>query len=640
MAIEILPARLANQIAAGEVVERPASVVKELVENSIDAGATRIQIDIERGGHKLIRIRDNGSGIVKDELALALSRHATSKLKNLDDLEAIASLGFRGEALASISSVSRLTLSSKPRAQDTAWQACAEGRDMAVQVQPTAHPDGTTIEVKDLFFNTPARRKFLRTEKTEFSHIDELVKRIALSRFDVAITLTHNQKVVRQFRAQSNPRSIERVAHVAGRVFQREASFIESGYEGLELYGWVLPLGSNSQPQYTYVNGRMMRDKLILHAIRQAFEEASGSQETPGFVVYLNLDPKQVDVNVHPAKHEVRFHQARLVHDFIVQAIKQVVEPRSASLLAQTGESEPMYMEQTAQIESTAPPEQQSIHQEYRTPLRQSDSQVREPVSFDTHTEQRPPRGASVSQSAYSSGRTVSPSRDFSSAATQQKKVNVNQLYQAFNQEQEPVPSASSHLSMDANSSTANEFETATQTQWMALPQGAILLQVAQQLLITHGRYGLKPMWQEQIESDGTLLGKALLLPVRVNQSTDEALLLQRESSWLTLLGFELLFKDKHVMVKKLPVSLYSLDVGQCISLLVETCQNLQGRVSDLDFWIDWLLSHTPDSYFSSQHFEMVREKMLKKQKSKAAITAKAVKIEPNYILDLLPKGR
>ena len=198
MNIEILPARLANQIAAGEVVERPASVVKELVENSLDAGATRIQIEIERGGHKLIRIRDNGSGIGKEELTLALSRHATSKLKSLDDLENICSLGFRGEALASISSVSRLTLSSKPKTQDAAWQAFAEGRDMAVQVKPVAHPDGTTIEVKDLFFNTPARRKFLRTEKTEFTHIDELIKRIALSRFDVSITLTHNEKVVRK----------------------------------------------------------------------------------------------------------------------------------------------------------------------------------------------------------------------------------------------------------------------------------------------------------------------------------------------------------------------------------------------------------------------------------------------------------
>ncbi len=201
MTIKILPARLANQIAAGEVVERPASVVKELVENSLDSGASRIDIDIEKGGTKLIRVRDNGQGIVKEELALALSRHATSKIHTLDDLEAIVSLGFRGEALASISSVSRLTLTSRPATQEQAWAAYSEGRDMAVKLQPTAHPIGTSVEVLDLFFNTPARRKFLRTEKTEFTHIDELLKRIALSRFDVTINVRHNGKMVRQYRA-------------------------------------------------------------------------------------------------------------------------------------------------------------------------------------------------------------------------------------------------------------------------------------------------------------------------------------------------------------------------------------------------------------------------------------------------------
>ncbi|MCF2856903.1 DNA mismatch repair endonuclease MutL [Pseudoalteromonas sp. SMS1] len=639
MAIEILPARLANQIAAGEVVERPASVVKELVENSIDAGATRIQIDIERGGHKLIRIRDNGSGIVKDELALALSRHATSKLKNLDDLEAIASLGFRGEALASISSVSRLTLSAKPQSQDTAWQACAEGRDMAVQIQPTAHPNGTTIEVKDLFFNTPARRKFLRTEKTEFSHIDELVKRIALSRFDIAITLTHNQKVVRQFRAQSNPRSIERVAHVAGRVFQREASFIESGYEGLELYGWVLPIGSSTQPQYTYVNGRMMRDKLILHAIRQAFEEATGSPDTPGFVIYLNLDPRQVDVNVHPAKHEVRFHQARLVHDFIVQAIKQVVEPRSPSLLAPAVTPDPLPLEQISEPVVAEEPPAESIHQEYRTPLRHDEAQIREPVSFDSSPAFKAHNSASKSHSSASSNGPNRQEREYNSAATQQKKVNVNQLYQAFSHEDNSTEHVSTDLVTQAPREGVSSVETCVQTHWMALPQGGILLQTSQQLLLTHGKYGLKTLWQDQIELDGTLLGKALLLPVRVNQSKAESALLQSMNSWLTLLGFEMLFKDNHVMVKKLPVSLYSLDVGQCVSILVETSKNVSEADSDLSYWIDWLLENTPESYFASQHFELVREKMLKKQKSRAAITAKAVKIEPNYILDLLPKG-
>ncbi|MCF6441463.1 DNA mismatch repair endonuclease MutL [Pseudoalteromonas luteoviolacea] len=639
MAIEILPARLANQIAAGEVVERPASVVKELVENSIDAGATRIQVEIERGGHKLIRIRDNGSGIYKDELALALSRHATSKLKNLDDLEAIASLGFRGEALASISSVSRLTLSSKPEAQDTAWQACAEGRDMAVQVQPTAHPNGTTIEVKDLFFNTPARRKFLRTEKTEFSHIDELVKRIALSRFDVAITLTHNQKVVRQYRARQDPRSIERVAQVAGRVFQREASFIESGYEGLELYGWVLPLGSNTQPQYTYVNGRMMRDKLILHAIRQAFEEATGSPETPGFVIYVELDPRQVDVNVHPAKHEVRFHQARLVHDFIVQAVKQVVEPRS-SVLPYTHIDDEVGPEPSLTLnEPNIATHQEEQHQSYRTPLRQEASatptpNISMPSSSEAHFESGVRQTNGASRSNYHA-----PRSDLGSSAGQTKQVNVNQLYQAFTTEADNRPVKNAESTYNIQALKGDTEQSITQMHWMALPEGAVLLQDENTLLVGHTREGLLSLWLEQIETDGTLLGKALLLPVRVSQDKQEAQSLEKVDSWLTLLGFDLSFQGSHVMVKKLPVSLYSLDVGQCISLLVETCVEHQSALDNLDFWVEWLLKNTPQGYFASQHFLKVREKMLKKPKSRAAIMAKAVKIEPKYILDLLPKG-
>ncbi|MET1282461.1 DNA mismatch repair endonuclease MutL [Vibrio navarrensis] len=332
MAIKILPARLANQIAAGEVVERPASVVKELVENSLDSGATRIDIDIEKGGAKLIRIRDNGSGICKDELGLALSRHATSKIHTLDDLEAIMSLGFRGEALASISSVSRLTLTSRPATQEQAWSAYTEGRDMQVNLQPTAHPIGTTVEVLDLFFNTPARRKFLRTEKTEFAHIDELLKRIALSRFDVSITLRHNGKVVRQYRAAKTPSQAEkRLASVCGNAFVRHMLAIELEHQGLKLHGWITtPEGARQQSdlQYCYVNGRMMRDKLINHAIRQSYENSLKPEQFAAYVLFIELDPHQVDVNVHPAKHEVRFHQARLVHDFIYQAL--------ASTLAQS----------------------------------------------------------------------------------------------------------------------------------------------------------------------------------------------------------------------------------------------------------------------------------------------------------------
>lgn len=333
MPIRVLPPQLANQIAAGEVVERPASVVKELVENSLDAGATQIDIDIEKGGSRLIRVRDNGCGVAEHELVLALSRHATSKIAGLDDLENITSLGFRGEALASISSVSRLVLTSRPAEQDAAWQACAAGRDMAVEVKPAAHPVGTTIEVADLFFNTPARRKFLRTEKTEFAHIDELVKRLALSRYDVCWTLTHNGQQARRLKAaETSEQQQKRVAALCGRAFADKAAYVENSYGDLSLKGWLLaPDACTAQAgcQYSYVNGRMMRDKLLNHAIRQAYGELLLPEQQPAFVIYLELDPRQVDVNVHPAKHEVRFHQSRLVHDFVVSALGNALQQLS-----------------------------------------------------------------------------------------------------------------------------------------------------------------------------------------------------------------------------------------------------------------------------------------------------------------------
>lgn len=325
MAIQILTPQLANQIAAGEVVERPASVVKELVENSLDAGATRIDIEIERGGEKSIRIRDNGCGINKDELTLALARHATSKIATLDDLEAIMSMGFRGEALASISSVSRLTLTSRTAEQNEAWQAYAEGRDMQVSLKPAAHPVGSSVEVLDLFYNTPARRKFLRTEKTEFGHIDEIIRRIALARFDVAINLHHNGKLIRQYRpAKAVDQHERRLAAICGTQFLQHALALEWNHDDLTIKGWVASpenYNSSGDIQYCYVNGRMMRDRLINHAIRQAYEDRLQSAQQPAYVLYLEIDPHQVDVNVHPAKHEVRFHQSRLVHDFIYQAV-------------------------------------------------------------------------------------------------------------------------------------------------------------------------------------------------------------------------------------------------------------------------------------------------------------------------------
>ena len=320
MAIHILSPQLANQIAAGEVVERPASVIKELVENSLDAGSTQIDIDLEQGGCKLIRIRDNGCGINKDELALALARHATSKISTLDDLDAIISLGFRGEALASISSVSRLTLTSRTAEQSEAWQVYAEGRDMKPTIKPAAHPIGSTVEVLDLFYNTPARRRFLKTEKTEFMHIEEFVRRIALARPDVSFNLQHNGKLVKQYRASELEKRVELVC---GRAFIQKAVKLDWQHDDLVIQGWVTS-SENSELQYFYVNGRVIKDKLLNHALRQAYNNRTHEQQS--YVVFLQIDPKQVDVNVHPAKHEVRFHEARLVHDFVYQAIVMALE--------------------------------------------------------------------------------------------------------------------------------------------------------------------------------------------------------------------------------------------------------------------------------------------------------------------------
>lgn len=329
MPIKILSPQLANQIAAGEVVERPASVVKELVENSLDAGANKIQIDIENGGANLIRIRDNGCGIPKEELSLALARHATSKITDLDDLEAILSLGFRGEALASISSVSRLTLTSRTEAQTEAWQVYAQGRDMETTIKPASHPVGTTVEVANLFFNTPARRKFLRTDKTEFSHIDEVIRRIALTKFSTAFTLTHNGKIVRQYRpAFDLNQQLKRVAAICGDDFVKNALRIDWKHDDLHLSGWVAtPNFSRTQNDlsYCYINGRMVRDKVINHAIRQAYAQYLPSDAYPAFVLFIDLNPHDVDVNVHPTKHEVRFHQQRLIHDFIYEGISNAL---------------------------------------------------------------------------------------------------------------------------------------------------------------------------------------------------------------------------------------------------------------------------------------------------------------------------
>ncbi|KPJ95921.1 MAG: DNA mismatch repair protein [Gammaproteobacteria bacterium SG8_11] len=339
--IKRLPTQLANQIAAGEVVERPASVVKELIENSLDAGAKNIDIEVEKGGMSLLRLKDNGCGIHKDDFVLALSRHATSKISSFEDLEKVLSLGFRGEALPSISSVSRLELRSRRQEDDSGWKVTGDGGDRISEPQPVAHPVGTTVEVRDLFFNTPARRKFLRTEKTEFTHLENVIKRIALSRFDVGFTVQHNQRPVHRLRPAANEADKQkRVADICGSPFVQQSLQLEYSAAGMRLWGWIsLPTFSRSQAdlQYFYVNGRMVRDKVVTHSIRQAYQDVLYHGRHPAYVLYLEMDPAMVDVNVHPTKHEVRFRESRLVHDFIFRAIHQSlaeVRPGDDSLSA------------------------------------------------------------------------------------------------------------------------------------------------------------------------------------------------------------------------------------------------------------------------------------------------------------------
>ncbi len=346
MPIRELPAHLVNQIAAGEVVERPASVVKELLENSLDAGAGRIEIDLEEAGVKLCRVRDDGSGIPPDELSLALARHATSKISSLEELEHVATLGFRGEALPSIASVSRLQIISRQRSADSGFML--DGADGGSGgVSPAAHPPGTTVEVRDLFFNTPARRRFLRSERTEFSRVREVIERIALSRSSVAMRVTHNQRQILDLPAAVTPAElVDRVSRVCGREFTDNAIYIQRESGGLLLRGWLVrPVHARSQPdlQYMFLNGRAIRDKLLAGAVRAGYRDVLYRDRWPAFVLYLDMDPAWVDVNAHPAKQEVRFREPGAVRDFVRRTVEAVIaEPVTAGAEARASE---MHME-------------------------------------------------------------------------------------------------------------------------------------------------------------------------------------------------------------------------------------------------------------------------------------------------------
>lgn len=361
MPIRQLPDTLINQIAAGEVVERPASVVKELVENALDAGARRVDIDLEEGGVRLIRIRDDGVGIAPEELPLAVSRHATSKIASLDDLEAVATLGFRGEALPSIASVSRFALTSR-RAQDAHGASLQVEGGKVGEVMPKPHAVGTTVEVRELFYNVPARRKFLRAERTEMGHIEEWLRSLALARPDIELRVSHNGRPARRYKADELE-SLARLSDTLGDEFARNALRVDHAAAGLRLHGWIAQPSysrASADQQYVYVNGRSVRDRNIAHAVKMAYQDVLFHGRQPAYVLFLELDPTRVDVNVHPAKHEVRFRDTRLIHDFVYRTLHEALAETRAGALPQDIAPSPFAARPSMSVPSAWMPTQQS----------------------------------------------------------------------------------------------------------------------------------------------------------------------------------------------------------------------------------------------------------------------------------------
>ena len=617
MSIKILPARLANQIAAGEVVERPASVVKELIENSLDAGATRIEIDIEQGGAKCIRIKDNGKGVDKAQLTLALSRHATSKISHLDDLEAIVSLGFRGEALASVSSVSRLTFTSKPADQEQAWQAMAEGRDMAVNIQPAAHPQGTTVEVLDLFFNTPARRRFLKTEKTEFQHIDELIKRIALSRFDVAITLKHNNKVVRQYRAAPEQRQQEkRIAMICSEQFMQHAVHFEHADQSLKISGWVsdrLSPRPLADVQYCYINGRMIRDKLVNHAIKQVYAHFLPQGMFPGYIIYIECDAKEVDVNVHPSKHEVRFHQARWVHDFISSTLN--VTLNDSSLLSHEEDVQQGMATQQVAEHAYQPPS--AIANEPHSARSQMNTSYSEPSrSTGSGGYHRPAMPEPLNE------QQVGAYCDFVAEAYQQPLTGTQAVsLQHASSRGETILSLidAQHALLQAHSEL---FKSLTNNGLLVLS-----LTNANQCLIAQR---LLAAWQ-----DGEIIAQPLLLPVRFNLDADVLKTAKLFDETLQRLGFHYQCQTSFIIVKQVPTYFRHAPIADILSqlftflatLTVEQAQQSIGQVCEQLAVL--LVKHDATTPFSNKELES----MLTALSSLSESELKACLVQPNLSL-------
>ena len=543
--IKVLPIELANQIAAGEVVARPASVVKELLENALDAGATEVKIDIERGGMKLIRITDNGQGIHQDDLPLALDRHATSKIENLNELEALNTLGFRGEALASIASVSRFKIISRQADSKHAWQVSIEGQGKS-EVKPSAHKPGTTVEVRDLFFNTPARRKFLRTDKTEFSHIDEVVKKIALSRYGVAFTLTHNDKVVHQsgLSGDNDYQMEQRISSFMGKDFLHNALKIDIEAAGLTLWGWVgLPTYSRSQTdqQYFYVNGRAIKDRLVAHAVRQAYKDVLYGQRHSVFVLYLELESNLVDVNVHPTKDEVRFREGRLVHDFLFRSLHHALkDSKPQAVMEADAIIQPHAFDHNPA--ATSHPEHTAF--QYQAHQQSMPLHIEEKMAAYGELSSLPEKSTEASLLSHSQGETSSLSE--SSTPLGYAVAQLKGIYILAENE-----------------------------------QGMVIVDMhAAHERITYEQ--LKQQWQ-----GNKLVAQPLLVPINLKASHTEIAYIEEHQEDLQQLGFEIdIFGEDTIVVRQIPALLKPNDVEEMIRKVI-TDLMIVGKSAEPEQYVD-----------------------------------------------------
>lgn len=555
--IKQLDNHLVNQIAAGEVIERPASIIKELLENSLDAGATKIDVEVVEGGMKSIIVRDNGKGIAEDDLPLALASHATSKIANLHDLEHVLTMGFRGEALASIAAVSRIKIASRTANADNAWQITNEKT-----VTAAAHPVGTTIEVRDLFFNIPARKRFLKTEKTEFSHLTDWFKRLAFARPDVAFSLSHNGKSVYRWGVGADNFEEKRHREVFGTDHTEQTTFVDETRQGVRLWGWVGSpniAGTQANKQFFYVNQRFIKDRLVVHAIKQAYADVLYGKRHPVFLLHIELAPEQVDVNAHPAKQEVRFHQGRLVHDFIYSSLHHALaQPNSQGFLGNNDSGGT-----THALANTSPP---TTSQTPQTPQTQTMRyEFEEKKTKNEHSSPIYPNVPSMPKN----GRGSLAEYQLMPRAGEDNRSTVSP----------PLPNR------EVNDATIKPLVTDD-----ARPLGRAVAQIHGIYILAENREGLiivdmhaaheRIVYERMKQAfyDSKIATQTLLMPVPIDLSGEHIEVCENEASTLKKLGFSFDFTSPtHIAVREIPAILSNRDVEGLTLEVLEQLAHFQG---------------------------------------------------------------